>query len=77
MHAVRRHDGVPYQHKVNMGVLGQDLRVGRLRLDIGNLSISAKETVQSFLGQLGWGFCIQGRCVLHPDATLGKSIQIL
>jgi hypothetical protein len=49
VHAVPGHDRVPDQDKVDVGKLGQHLGVGRLRGNVGNLSIAAEQAVQGLL----------------------------
>lgn len=49
VHAVPGHDGIPNQHKVDVGKLGQHLGVWGLGGDVGNLSIAAEQAVQGLL----------------------------
>ncbi|KAL1864381.1 hypothetical protein VTK73DRAFT_5924 [Phialemonium thermophilum] len=47
--AVPGHDGVPHESKVEQGVLRENLGVGRLRGNLGDLAVPPEETVQRLL----------------------------
>lgn len=77
VHAVPGHDGVSDEHKVDKGIFGQDLGVGRLRGDVGDAAVSPEDAVQGFLGQVGGGILVRGRHELDPNAAFGEAVEVL
>lgn len=76
VHAVRRHNSIPHQHEVDMGIFWQHLGVGRLRRDVGDLTIPTKDAVQRLLGQLGRRALV---CwdIFDSDTTPWETVEIL
>ncbi len=72
---VSRHNRIPNENKVYVSILWQDLGVGRLGSDVGDLAILTKYTVECLLGELRW--CLIGGChKLDSDSVLWEAIEI-